>query len=133
MAILAPALISTTEGAMLARSAQNPAIPHLRNPAVATQLMIASKPFLNLEGEVGNSSSSLDDLRPLRPKLVPQGQGQRPQRPPNFLGPDDKTAFSPAPAGFDVRREGIAHGKTEVVEYVTPPRLSPKDREPVLY
>ena len=29
------------------------------------------------------------------------------------LGPDDKPAFPPAPAGFDKPREGIEHGKIE--------------------
>jgi enterochelin esterase-like enzyme len=66
--------------------------------------------------------------------------------PPISLGPDDKAAFPPAPAGFDVRREGIAHGKAEMVEYdsktvgtrrktlvYTPPGYSPNDRYPVLY
>jgi enterochelin esterase-like enzyme len=36
---------------------------------------------------------------------------------PIVLGPDDKPAFPDAPAGFDVKREGIAHGKAEMIEY----------------
>ena len=73
-------------------------------------------------------------------------QPQRPQPPPISLAPDDKPAFAPAPAGFDVRREGIAHGRAEMVEYdsktvgtrrkalvYTPPDYSPKGQYPVLY
>lgn len=73
-------------------------------------------------------------------------QPQRPQMPPITLGPDDKPAFPPAPVGFDVRREGIPHGKAEIVEYdsktvgvkrktlvYTPPGYSAKDQYPVLY
>jgi len=36
---------------------------------------------------------------------------------PIVLGPDDKPAVPPAPEGFDKPREGIAHGKIELVEY----------------
>ena len=66
--------------------------------------------------------------------------------PPIVLGPDDKPAFPAAPMGFDVRREGIPHGKQEMVDYdstvvgtrrhllvYTPPGYSPTNRYPVLY
>jgi enterochelin esterase-like enzyme len=33
------------------------------------------------------------------------------------LKPDDKPAFPNAPEGFDKAREGITHGKLEMVEY----------------
>ena len=36
---------------------------------------------------------------------------------PITLGPDDKAAFPPVPEGFDKARDGIAHGKIEMVEY----------------
>ena len=62
------------------------------------------------------------------------------------LGPDDKAAFPDAPAGFDQVREGIAHGKLEMVEYnsksvgtkrkalvYTPPGYSADQKYPVLY
>ena len=62
------------------------------------------------------------------------------------LNADDKPAFPDAPAGFDVQREGIAHGKVETVEYdsktvgarrkmlvYTPPDFSPEKKYPVLY
>ena len=38
-------------------------------------------------------------------------------RPPRELGAAEQTVLTAAPAGFDVPREGIAHGKTEIVEY----------------
>lgn len=62
------------------------------------------------------------------------------------LGPDDKAAFPDAPVGFDQAREGIAHGKLEMVEYdsksvgtkrkalvYTPPGYSADQKYPVLY
>ena len=65
---------------------------------------------------------------------------------PVVLGPEDKAAFPPAPAGFNVQRLGIANGRIETVEYdsttvgikrrmviYAPPGYL-KDREyPVLY
>ena len=63
-----------------------------------------------------------------------------------MLGPDDKPAFDNPPAGFDAKREGIAHGKLELVEYhsttvgtnrhlliYTPPGYSKDAKYPVLY
>lgn len=62
------------------------------------------------------------------------------------LGPDDKAAFPPVPEGYDQVREGIPHGKLEMVEYdsksvgnarkvlvYTPPGYSADTRYPVLY
>jgi beta-galactosidase GanA len=46
-------------------------IPHLRKQGTATQLVVDGKPFLVLGGELGNSSSSsLEYMRPIWPKLV---------------------------------------------------------------
>ena len=77
----------------------------------------------------------------------PRGQG--PRR--GFGGPivlhdDDKPAFADAPAGFDQPREGVAHGRLEMVEYDSksvgtrrkalvylPPGYSASGRYPVLY
>ena len=63
-----------------------------------------------------------------------------------MLGPDDKTAFPEPPAGFDVKREGNPHGKSELIEYdsktvgtqrkmlvYTPPGYSADRKYPVLY
>ena len=65
---------------------------------------------------------------------------------PITLGPDDVRAVPDAPAGFNARREGIAHGKIDVVEYdsktvgtrrkmlvYTPPGYSSEKKYPVLY
>jgi enterochelin esterase-like enzyme len=65
---------------------------------------------------------------------------------PITLGPDDKAAFPNPPEGFDKAREGIEHGKVEMVEYdsksvgnkrkalvYTPPGYSADKKYPVLY
>jgi enterochelin esterase-like enzyme len=62
------------------------------------------------------------------------------------LGPDDKPAFADAPTGFNVKREDIAHGRMEMIEYdsktvgtkrkmlvYTPPGYSADRKYPVLY
>jgi enterochelin esterase-like enzyme len=77
--------------------------------------------------------------------------GERPRRGPGFggpivLGPDDKMAFDNPPAGFDGKRDGIPHGKLEMIEYdsktvgatrkmqvYTPPGYSKDKKYPVLY
>ena len=51
--------------------AQPSSLPHLRKQGAATQLIVDGKPFLVLGGELGNSSSSsLEYMRPVWPKLV---------------------------------------------------------------
>ena len=65
---------------------------------------------------------------------------------PIVLNDDDKPAFPPVPEGFDKAREGIEHGKLEMVEYdsksvgnkrkaivYTPPGYSADKKYPVLY
>lgn len=62
------------------------------------------------------------------------------------LGLDDKAAFPDPPEGFDKARDGIEHGKIEMVEYdsktvgnkrkalvYTPPGYSAEQKYPVLY
>lgn len=50
---------------------QQPAPPHLRKQGTATQLVVDGRPFLVRGGELGNSSSSsLDYMRPVWPKLA---------------------------------------------------------------
>ena len=62
------------------------------------------------------------------------------------LGPDDKQVFPDPPAGFNRRREGIPHGKLEMISYdsksvgttrkmqvYTPPGYSKDKKYPVLY
>ena len=84
------------------------------------------------------------------PTAAAQGQrgqgGRRGFGGPIELGPDDKAAFPPVPEGYDKAREGIAHGKIEMVEYdsksvgnkrkalvYTPPGYSADTKYPVLY
>ena len=77
---------------------------------------------------------------------APEGRRGRGFGGPIELKPDDKSAFPNAPEGFDKVREGIAHGKLEMVEYhsksvgnkrkalvYTPPGYSPDTKYPVLY
>ena len=62
------------------------------------------------------------------------------------LGPDDKQAFPDPPVGFSAKREGIPHGRLEMIEYdsktvgtkrkmqvYTPPGYSNDKKYPVLY
>ena len=83
-------------------------------------------------------------------EVAPQTGGAAPrqarQAQPIVLGADDKAAFPPAPEGFDKKRDGIATGKIEMVEYdsksvgnkrkmmvYTPPGYSAHKKYPVLY
>ncbi len=65
---------------------------------------------------------------------------------PIVLGQDDKPSFDAPPAGFNVKRDGIPHGKLEMVDYdsktvgtkrrmqvYTPPGYSADEKYPVLY
>lgn len=65
---------------------------------------------------------------------------------PIILSPDDKPAFDEPPKDIAKRREGIPHGKLEIVQYdsksvgatrkmnvYTPPGYSPEKKYPVLY
>jgi beta-galactosidase GanA len=55
-------------------TAQQTAAPHLEVRGAATQLMVDGKPFLILGGELHNSSSSsLEYMKPLWPKLAAMG------------------------------------------------------------
>jgi enterochelin esterase-like enzyme len=62
------------------------------------------------------------------------------------LGPDDKPAFPEPPAGFNVKRDDIPHGKLEMIQYdsktvgttrkmqvYTPPGYTTDKKYPVLY
>jgi len=70
-----------------------------------------------------------------------------PRRMPDItLGPDDVRAVPDAPEGFNAKRDGIPHGKMEMIEYdsktvgtrrkmlvYTPPGYTPATKYPVLY
>lgn len=78
---------------------------------------------------------------------TPSSENQRRRGPRSIeLGPDDKAAFSPAPDGFDQKRDGIEHGDIETIEYdsksigierkmvvYTPPGYTKDKKYPVLY
>lgn len=86
------------------------------------------------------------------PAAPAAGAGNQPRRGgggfggPITLGPDDKPAFDDPPAGIDQARDGIPHGKLELIEYesktvgtkrkmnvYTPPGYSKDKKYPVLY
>ncbi len=61
-------------GVSASLTAQQPAAPHLEARGAATQLIVDGKPFLILGGELHNSSSSsLEYMKPLWPKLAAMG------------------------------------------------------------
>jgi enterochelin esterase-like enzyme len=79
------------------------------------------------------------------PAGAPQRRGGRPNRQ-IVLGPDDKQVFPDPPAGFNKKRDGIPHGRLEMIEYdsktvgskrkmnvYTPPGYSKEKKYPVLY
>jgi len=64
-----PLVVLIISGSCLILAAQQP--PHLEKQGSATRLIVDGKPFLILGGELGNSSSSsVDYMRPIWPKLV---------------------------------------------------------------
>jgi enterochelin esterase-like enzyme len=77
----------------------------------------------------------------------PAGKGRGPQRGrPIVLNPDDVPAFPDPPAGIDVVRPDVPHGRLEMISYesksvgttrkmqvYTPPGYSPDKKYPVLY
>jgi len=82
---------------------------------------------------------------------TPPAAGRPPRGPGGFGGPiqlqpDDKPAFDDPPAGIDTRRDGVPHGRLEMIEYesktvgttrkmqvYTPPGYSKDRKYPVLY
>ena len=104
---------------------------------------------MNLVRQVGEYATENIVLKKEK-EVAPQAGGAAPRqaRPAQsiVLGADDKPAFPPAPEGFDKKRDGIATGKIEMVEYdsksvgnkrkmmvYTPPGYSAKKKYPVLY
>ena len=83
------------------------------------------------------------------PATQPAGSGARRGGRGNrqiVLGPDDKQVYPDPPAGFNAKRDGIPHGKLEMIEYdsktvgtkrkmqvYTPPGYSKDKKYPVLY
>ena len=103
----------------------------------ATEELVAKR----IQAAAPTATSPTNAVAGDRPRRGPGGFGG-----PIVLGPDDKPAFPDPPAGFDVKREGIAHGSLEMIEYdsktvgterkmqvYTPPGYSKDKRYPVLY
>jgi enterochelin esterase-like enzyme len=94
-----------------------------------------------LGGMVGllvSATHAADVAAPQEPR-IPRGRGIT-------LGPDDKPAFDEPPAGLAAKRDGIPHGKLEMIEYdsqtvgakrtmqvYTPPGYTTDQKYPVLY
>jgi enterochelin esterase-like enzyme len=106
--------------------------------------------FTRKAGDFGSSEATAKREGTAPPAAGQRGQGARGGRGgfggPIELKPDDKPAFPNAPEGFDKAREGITHGKLEMVEYdsksvgnkrkalvYTPPGYSADAKYPVLY
>jgi enterochelin esterase-like enzyme len=112
--------------------------------------------FTRSVGEFGTSEAVAKREAAAAAAPAVAAEGQRPPREarrgrggfggPITLGPDDKAAFPTPPAGFDQRREGVAQGKLERVDYdsksvgvkrwmevYTPPGYSTDKKYPVLY
>ncbi|HRI13790.1 MAG TPA: alpha/beta hydrolase-fold protein [Verrucomicrobiota bacterium] len=109
--------------------------------------------FTRKVGDFGSQeflATRVASAAPPAPAGASAPSGDRPRRGgfggPIELGPDDKPAFPPVPDGFDKPRDGIAHGKLEMVEYdsksvgnkrkalvYTPPGYSADAKYPVLY
>ena len=83
-------------------------IPHLRKQGGATQLIVDGKPFLVLAGELNNdSSSSLDYMKPIWPKLVQAKLN-------TVLAPVSWAQIEPEEGKFDFTvLDGVIHGARE--------------------
>ena len=103
----------------------------------ATQEFVATR----IETEAAGAPSATNAAAGDRPRRRPGGFGG-----PIVLGPDDKPAFDDPPAGITARREGVPHGKLEMIEYdsktvgtrrkmqvYTPPGYTKDKKYPVLY
>jgi len=104
--------------------------------------------FTRKVGDFGSSEATAR-REGAAPQAAPGQRGQGGRRGfggPIELKPDDKPAFPPVPEGYDQARDGIAHGKLEMVEYdsksvgnkrkalvYTPPGYSADTKYPVLY
>lgn len=104
--------------------------PNIENPQInAIEILPAEAP--------GNDKASATDAS--REPRMRRGRDIK-------LGPDDQPAFPEPPAGFADRREGIPHGRLEMIEYesktvgttrkmqvYTPPGYTADKKYPVLY
>lgn len=73
VSIIASLFFCFESGIVLAQAQEN-GTPHLEKRGMATQLIVDGKPFVMLSGELHNSSSSnLDYMKPIWPKLAAMG------------------------------------------------------------
>ncbi|HEV2207211.1 MAG TPA: alpha/beta hydrolase-fold protein [Verrucomicrobiae bacterium] len=111
------------------------------NRRLLTMLAMALGGLLAGTAARAGDASSASAAAAHRPPRGPGGFGG-----PIVLGPDDKPTLPEPPVGIDVKREGIAHGKLEMIEYAsktvgttrkmqvyTPPGYSKDQKYPVLY
>lgn len=102
-------------------------------------------PLTSAQATGSGDNSKGPQTQATQPAGAAQRRGGRANRP-IVLGPDDKQGFPDPPAGFNVRREGIPHGRLEVIDYdsktvgtrrkmqvYTPPGYSKDVKYPVLY
>ncbi len=108
--------------------------------------------FTRKVGDFGSSEATAQRAGATQSPAAPGERGQGPRAGgrgfggPIELKPDDQPAFPTPAEGFDKAREGIAHGKLEMVEYdsksvgnkrkalvYTPPAYSADQKYPVLY
>jgi enterochelin esterase-like enzyme len=102
--------------------------------------------FTRKVGDFGSSEATAKREGGAAPGAAPGRGGRGGFGGPIELKPDDKAAFPSPPDGYDKAREGIAHGKLELVEYdsksvgnkrkanvYTPPGYSADKKYPVLY
>ncbi len=112
-------------------------------PLVFQESATASSDAAAKPGDPGKPAQSAAQAEPSNPEARGRRGGFGG---PITLGPDDKPAFPAPPEAFDKARDGIAHGKLEMVEYdsksvgntrkalvYTPPGYSADTKYPVLY
>lgn len=117
---------------------------------IATEELVARREKPAAPAVAAVSAAAAPAQSPAAARPAAAGDGARPRRGgfggPIVLNEDDKPAFPPVPEGFDRVRDGIAHGRLEMVEYdsksvgnrrkalvYTPPGYSAETRYPVLY
>jgi len=107
---------------------------------------------IGLTTSLSSATQAADTAQERQTPAAAPAAGATPRRGPGRmareikLGPDDKQVFPDPPAGFNVKRGGIAHGKLEMIEYdsktvgtrrkmqvYTPPGYSADRKYPVLY
>jgi enterochelin esterase-like enzyme len=113
---------------------------HRFKPVTLTNMKIPLLAVAAMAVQLGAWAADISGAEPAR-AARPRSFGG-----PIELRPDDKAAFPNPPEGFDKERDGIAHGKLEMVEYdsksvgnkrkaliYTPPGYSADKKLPVLY